>query len=135
MGIIFGGDIERIVRVCARQGVLISRDQAQEAWEAYSDSLSAQWMILPSRDDTLFLCIEDYLPGGGLAVGVEDESVRCQKCHDGPVVPGFAYCPSCTRETLDWVRQTVHRAYHGEHSLDSCPKDTCGAIRKLLGDQ
>jgi len=40
-------------------------------------------------------------------------------------------------EMLDWARQTVHRAYHDsmwpEHPMDSCPKDICVSIRRLLG--
>ncbi len=33
----------------------------------------------------------------------------------------------------DWMRQTVHRAHHGEIPLDDCKMNTCDAALKLLG--
>lgn len=134
MTLFFPDDAQRIVRICADRGIAISETEATKAWEDYSESLSARWMRLPEKDDGVFSCVQEYLPDR-LGVADVDEVDVCEQCHAGAAVPGFAYCFKCTRETLDWVRQTVHRAYHGEHPLDSCPKDTCSAIRKLLGGQ
>lgn len=36
------------------------------------------------------------------------------------------------RETIDWLRQTYHRAHH-EGPLDECEKNTCDAALKALG--
>lgn len=36
-------------------------------------------------------------------------------------------------KTLEWMRQTVHRAHHGANSLDDCTLNTCDAALKALG--
>jgi hypothetical protein len=44
-------DVERIVRVCAEAGYEISRNDAHAAWQDYSETMCASWMILPDNDD------------------------------------------------------------------------------------
>jgi len=57
---------------------------------------------------------------------------NCSRCHSTPALPDMAFCSTCTRETLDWLRQTVHRAHHSG-PLDECLKNTCDAALKALG--
>ena len=35
-------------------------------------------------------------------------------------------------ETLDWLRQTVHRAHHDEESLEDCRKNSCVGAKQAL---
>lgn len=46
-------DVERIVRVCAASGYEITADVARKAWENYSESMAAGWMLLPDEDSYL----------------------------------------------------------------------------------
>lgn len=47
-------DIERIVKVFADRGYEISSEDALRAWEEFSDSMCAGWMILGSDDEQVF---------------------------------------------------------------------------------
>ena len=49
----YTSDIERIVKVFANRGYEISYEDAVRAWEAFSDSMCAGWMILGS-DEQVF---------------------------------------------------------------------------------
>lgn len=53
----FIDDIKRIVRVCAHNGVIITLKEAEEAWEHYSETLAAGWLILPDSDEELWKII------------------------------------------------------------------------------
>ena len=37
-----------------------------------------------------------------------------------------------TKEALDWVRQTVHRAHHDEESLNDCRRNSCIGAKQAL---
>lgn len=55
----FPEDISRIVEICFNKGYIISESDAQDAWEEYSDSLAASWLILGSDND-VFKNIAQY---------------------------------------------------------------------------
>jgi len=50
-------DIERIIRVCATNGFLITARDAQEAWSQYSDNFAASWLMLPEDNEELVAII------------------------------------------------------------------------------
>jgi hypothetical protein len=61
-----GADVGRIVQVFADKGHTISRADARAAWEKYSDSMCAGWLVLHEDDDDLFEevateCIEETI--------------------------------------------------------------------------
>lgn len=47
-------DVARIVQVCESKGYFISPSDAQEAWEMFSSSMCAGWLILPADDKDIF---------------------------------------------------------------------------------
>lgn len=47
-------DIVRIVDVFYSRGYIISYGDAAKAWEQYSDTLCAGWIMLPEEDETVF---------------------------------------------------------------------------------
>lgn len=53
-------DVERIQRVFVDKGFVISRSGAHDAWDKYSDSFAAGWLILPDDDNVLFDAIRHY---------------------------------------------------------------------------
>jgi hypothetical protein len=53
-------DVEHIVKVFADRGIEISYTDAKLAWETYSDSMSAGWMMLGENDDRIFDRIYHY---------------------------------------------------------------------------
>lgn len=57
----YSDDVERIVRVAAMRGYILSQSDARAAWEAYSADFAAGWMALPEDDDDLWLNVEYYL--------------------------------------------------------------------------
>lgn len=57
---IYREDIERIVSIYKKYGYLISHEDALKAWECYSDSLAAEWIFLPEKDDLVFDSIFNY---------------------------------------------------------------------------
>ena len=57
----YGHDVERIVRVAAERGYILSPTDAQAAWEAFSESMAAGWLRLPDDDGTLWWNVEHYL--------------------------------------------------------------------------
>jgi|ERR1017187_10193433 hypothetical protein len=52
-------DVREIVAACQRRGYEISPSTAHEAWDAFSDSMSAGWMNLPSVYDRYYDNEED----------------------------------------------------------------------------
>ena len=54
-------DVERIVRIAATRGYILSPADAQAAWEAYSESMAAGWLGLPEDDNELWWNVEYYL--------------------------------------------------------------------------
>lgn len=54
-------DIARIIRVCKNHGYLINAYTAQWAWERYSESYAAGWLMLPALDADLFMTVRDQL--------------------------------------------------------------------------
>lgn len=67
-------DVARIQRVLRAKGhgQYATLERCEAAWEAYSDSLFANWMMLPSSDETLYRCVLDHI----------DYGVRCCVCED-----------------------------------------------------
>lgn len=62
-GLLFAGDVDRIVSACAARGFDISPTDARAAWQHHSDTACAGWLLLPDDDDELFsivsgLCCE-----------------------------------------------------------------------------
>ncbi len=49
----YTNDIDRIVEIFAQRGYEISHTDACRAWEEYSDSMCAGWLIL-GEDDEVF---------------------------------------------------------------------------------
>ncbi len=52
-------DISRIVEIFAQRGYEISHSDALRAWEEYSDSMCAGWLIL-GEDDEVFQDVFHY---------------------------------------------------------------------------
>lgn len=50
-------DVRRIVRAFAASGYEISANEAYEAWQQYSDGMSAGWLFLPELDEEVFSAI------------------------------------------------------------------------------
>lgn len=57
----YPGDVDRIVEVCKNKGYEVSRNDVVLAWQAYSDSMCAGWLILHENDDDLFHTVKTYL--------------------------------------------------------------------------
>lgn len=58
----YPSDIDRIVRVMRAEGYLVSRADARRAWEAYSESYSAGWLIMHDlSDDEVYGNVLRYL--------------------------------------------------------------------------
>jgi hypothetical protein len=90
-------------------------------------------------------------PGGnltsGLSIIVDGRTIGrvFMGLADGAVVKAHLDRVAKLEEMLDWARQTVHRAYHHttethtfgaldrETPMESCKKDICVSIRRLLG--
>lgn len=53
-------DLKRIVKVFADRGYEISEQDALSAWELYSDSMCAGWLVLGTDDDFVFYNIRSY---------------------------------------------------------------------------
>lgn len=47
-------DVERIVRIFKDRGYDLSYDDARAAWEDFSDSMAAGWMMLDDDDSAVF---------------------------------------------------------------------------------
>ena len=55
--IAFPEDVSRIVAIAARHGQILSPQQAQARWEAFSEQSAARWRILPHDDDAVWAAI------------------------------------------------------------------------------
>lgn len=51
-------DVERIVQICSKHGFEISHADAQLAWEDFSESMAAGWILLHEDDYEVFLVIK-----------------------------------------------------------------------------
>jgi hypothetical protein len=58
-------DVTRIVNICANQGYIISRADAQAAWEEYSDGLAACWLMLDDSDNAVLTTVMEYCKAEG----------------------------------------------------------------------
>jgi hypothetical protein len=56
-------DVDRIVRIFADRGYEISHSDARLAWERYSDSMCAGWLILDEDPSRVFNSIIYYFEG------------------------------------------------------------------------
>lgn len=55
------GDVKRIVQICLSRGHQLSYETAYKAWEQFSDSMAAGWMMLPDDDAEVFHTVMSYL--------------------------------------------------------------------------
>lgn len=56
----YAHDIERIVRACRAEKLVISSGDARRAWSAYSDSCCTSWHMLPDDDSDIVQAILGY---------------------------------------------------------------------------
>jgi hypothetical protein len=56
----YQSDINRIVQVFAEHGYEISESDAVLAWEKYSDSMCAGWMMLGEDDEVFYDCFSYF---------------------------------------------------------------------------
>ena len=63
-GLVEAADADRIVRVCAANGLTVTAPEARAAWERYSESMFAGWLYLPDGDATLWGIIRPWLTAG-----------------------------------------------------------------------
>lgn len=54
-------DINRMIQVCANKGFTVSPEDVCWAWEQYSDSFAAGWLVLDRLDEDLFNSLMLYL--------------------------------------------------------------------------
>lgn len=54
-------DVARIVEVLERAGYEISPQDAAKAWEAYSETSCASWLMLPDDDEILEIQVKSCL--------------------------------------------------------------------------
>lgn len=52
-------DCERIQRILAQAGHIVTTNEAQRIWEAYSDSYCAGWMRLHEKDEDVLSAITE----------------------------------------------------------------------------
>ena len=57
-------DVKRIVLICAKHGYFLSPEEAEEAWEAYSDSRCASWLHLHD-DKEIWRAVRIYIEEDG----------------------------------------------------------------------
>ena len=53
--------ILRMMKICIERNILATEEQVVDAWEGYSDSMCAGWMLLPDNDDDVFVLLEPHL--------------------------------------------------------------------------
>ena len=53
-------DTKRIQRILLDKGYEATLSDCERLWQLYSESMAAGWMGLPSKDDEVFRCIEEY---------------------------------------------------------------------------
>jgi hypothetical protein len=56
-------DVERIVKIAAANGVVLSPKEAEKAWEENSDNMCAGWLCLPASDDSVWLELPAWARG------------------------------------------------------------------------
>ncbi len=56
----YTGDIDRLVQIFSERGYDISFTDAGHAWEQYSDSMCAGWLMLDRDDEYVFNSIFHY---------------------------------------------------------------------------
>ena len=59
----YPADVARIIHVAAAHGVVLSALEAEKAWDDYSESLCAGWIILPESDDEIWSCLPGWATG------------------------------------------------------------------------
>jgi len=57
----FPDDIDRIQRILFDKGYTTTRQDIQLAWKCFSETLAANWIILPEDDEDVFYTIMGYL--------------------------------------------------------------------------
>ena len=60
-GFEYPDDCQHIVDIFATRGYEITIRDAESAWEWYSDSVFAGWMVLDDDDDHVFIKVMKYL--------------------------------------------------------------------------
>jgi hypothetical protein len=72
----YPADVRRIREVALRHGVTLDDDQAEAAWENYSDSMAAGWMGLPDSDDDLWSTVSAHLVEMDTMISHSDVEIR-----------------------------------------------------------
>lgn len=47
----YPSNVERIIKIAAMHGIILSPQEAEKAWEEHSDNLSASWLIMDDCSD------------------------------------------------------------------------------------
>ena len=47
----FPEDVQKLIRIAAQHGLVVSALEAEKAWEEASDDACAQWLIVNTYDD------------------------------------------------------------------------------------
>lgn len=53
-------DVRKIVKVFDAKGYRIAEEDARAAWEKYSETMCAGWLILPEKNEDIFNAIIEY---------------------------------------------------------------------------
>ncbi len=54
-------DVRRMAKIMAERGYSVSASNLKKAWEDYSESMAAGWMMLDEDDDLVFSTLRNRL--------------------------------------------------------------------------
>lgn len=54
-------DVNRLVKIAADQGVEIAPADAMAAWEDYSETSCAGWLMMPQDDELVWAAIQSHI--------------------------------------------------------------------------
>jgi hypothetical protein len=58
-----GEDVSRIMEAALHYGVVLSPQEAEKAWDEYSESMAAGWMMLPETKEEIWNCLPMWARG------------------------------------------------------------------------
>lgn len=58
-----GSDIHQIMQVALNHGIVLSPIEAEKAWNEYSESMAAGWMMLPDSNEEIWNCLPSWARG------------------------------------------------------------------------
>jgi len=59
----YPSDVVRIVHVALEHGVVLSAQEAEKAWEEYSDSMAAGWIIMTGSNEYIWNSLPAWARG------------------------------------------------------------------------